>query len=353
MDQPPFAAKDELCGKLYIVPNQHSIRRRPTPASSMSQVQKTATEKSYLPGQPRITLQDPAIGSYLESELVTRDLDRLAPHLWLVAKQDSSHISSLTHQIVRGREIIITEEPGLHLVWIYDRVYIKPIPKYLLSHAFWEFYLTGRDSPIPEPLRQDIARAAFGFLRSYLYLIRHKSDFILATDEKLRLIPKEISYTEFVKFVVSFEKVEDISVSPRWRFGELRLTRLNFWSKIFLRRFAYHKVHGQYGDYFARFYGPILFVFGIFSVSLSAMQVALAVQPFVQLGQSWITFAKVSSGFSILTLVCVVLIALSFLSMLVALSFRETIFAVKDLFRKNTLKPQNDVEGSVSSSKSA
>ena len=77
------------------------------------------------------------------------------------------------------------------------------------------------------------------------------------------------------------------------------------------------------------------------------MQVAFAVQPFVQLGQSWIIFAQVSRWFSMCTLVCVALVALLILSILVVLCLRETVFAVKDLYRKKTFKSQEDVEGRV------
>ncbi|ERF71273.1 hypothetical protein EPUS_05325 [Endocarpon pusillum Z07020] len=308
----PFAFKDQLCDKLCISSDQRSLYRTPTSSRN------SCTKKFHLPGEPRITLEDACIENYLESELVTRDLDKLAPHLWLVAKQDSSHVSSLTHQIVRGREIIVTEKPELHLVWIYDRVFIKPIPKYLLSHAFWAFYLINANSPISKPLREDIARAALGFLRSYLHLIRHKSDFTLAKDDRLRLLPKNISYSNFVSFIMAFDTVEDTRVSPRYQFGELRLTRLNFWSKIFLHRFTFQKVHGQYGAHFAQFYGPILFVFG----SLT------------QFEQFSITFSQASRGFSIFTLIFVALVALFLISILCIMCLRETVFAIRDLHHR-------------------
>ena len=35
--------------------------------------------------------------------------------------------------------MIVTEHPGLHLVWYYDTIFLKPIPPYLLSRAFWEY----------------------------------------------------------------------------------------------------------------------------------------------------------------------------------------------------------------------
>ncbi|KAL9131187.1 MAG: hypothetical protein Q9175_006831 [Cornicularia normoerica] len=337
MDKPPFDIDSQLCRALEVDADEHSITRPPRAGRGV-------TSKDYLPGQPRIALQDPSIKSYLEQELLTRDLDRLAPHLWLVGTQDSSHISSLTGQTFRGRNIILTEDPGLHLLWIYDRVYVKPIPRYLLSHAFWKFYLVGNRSRIPEMQRQEIAKAALGFLRSYLYLIRHKSDFLLATNDEHRLLPKNISHSDFIKFITTFDGIRDEEVSPRYRFGDLRLGRLKFWSKIFLRRFTYRKVHQQYGAYFAQFYGPLLFIFAVFSLSLSAMQLGLATQRPNSFGPSWKSFTRVSEGFAVLTLVCVALITLILLLLFVSLALRETIFALKELYRKKTSKTQRDVE---------
>jgi hypothetical protein len=352
MDPIPFAPEDQLCHKLHITPDQTSIQRLPRSAQSAYAPARTPQRKSHLPGQPRIALEYANIGAYLDSELVTRDLDKLATHLWLIAKQDSSHISSLTHQVVRGRGITITEKPELHLVWIHNRVFIKPIPLYLLSYAFWGFYLSGRHSPIPQPKREEITRAALGFLRSYSYLIQHKSDFLLATDDNHRLIPKHISHCDFTTFIMSFDKVEDISVAPRYNFGELRLARLNSWSKIFLRRFSYHKVYDQYRAHFAQFYAPLLFVFAVLSVALSAMQVALAFPAFPESGQSWLTFAQVSRGFSICTIIGVALVVLLLTFTLFAMLFREISFALKDLYRKRKSRSQETVDGRLSASKS-
>lgn len=183
-------------------------------------------------------------------------------------------------------------------------------------------------------------RAALGFLRSYLYLIQHKSDFILATDEKLRLIPKKISHSDFVNFIMAFDKIEDIDVAPRYHFGELRLSRLNFWTRIFLRRFTYHKVHGQYGAHFAQFYGPMLFSFGVLSVALAAMQVALAAQQPTPSEMPWTAFVNVSRGFSISALTCVALVVLLLSSTLFSMGLRETAFALKDLYHKKRQSAQ-------------
>jgi hypothetical protein len=147
-------------------------------------------------------------------------LDKHAWALWLLAKNFSFQISSLSDQIAQGRQIIITENPELHLANTSDCVFIKPIPKYLLSYEFWERDLCSNKS---------IAYAAQGFLRSYLYLIPYKSDFILA--KEWRLLPENINYTMFVHFISQIQGVHDGQVSPRHMYGELWAT--GFWSMLF------------------------------------------------------------------------------------------------------------------------
>jgi hypothetical protein len=245
----PFSSDQELYKNLYITSSGTLQRRKSgTKSSSTSSFQVLS-----LPGHPNISLAEPDISSFLQRELVTSRLDAIGPRLWLIAKQDSSHVSSLTHQHVRGRRIVITENPELHLVWIYNQIFLKPLPKYLLSHAFWEYYFSSKTSPIRNDAEKvKIMKAARGFLRTYAYLIQHKSDFLIAGDEKRRLLPKNVRYTNFIRFITTCQQyITDEDVSPRYAFGELRLSRLNFWSKIFLRQFSFQETHGQYGARFA------------------------------------------------------------------------------------------------------
>ncbi|KAI9737336.1 MAG: hypothetical protein M1834_009490 [Cirrosporium novae-zelandiae] len=320
----PFSRDNQLCNSLEVSQNPFSIKRQ-------------SIGKNTLPGQPRIDLNSSDMTEYLSKELMTPKLDQLAPHMWLLATPDSGHVYSLTRQVVKGRSIVVTEDPSLHLVWFYDRIYLKPLPKYLLSYAFWEFYLAGNNSSVPIETRQALAKAAQGFIRTYGNLIRHKSDFLIAkseNDAKNRLIPKHVSYLQFTRFISAFEHLLNDTVSPRYAFGQLRLTRLNFWSKIYLHQLTFEKIYIQYGAYFARFYGPIGFIFAVFSVSLSAMQVVLAVQPLDQSSPSWQLFAYVSRGFSIGSLVSVAIITMLLMTALLVLIFREAIFATRVQWKK-------------------
>jgi hypothetical protein len=114
---------------------------------------------------------------------------------------------------------------------------------------------------------RNLCKAATGFLRTYRYLIRHESDFRLAQQDSLRLIPKDVGWASFCQFTSDLNHIEDAAVSGRYHFGELRLTRPNFYAPLLLRKLHFEQVHGQYGDYFARLYGPVLFVFAVVSTS--------------------------------------------------------------------------------------
>lgn len=350
MANPPFLATEELCDSLQFDARTLSIARVKTPTQNQqasqnqppSQTQtpiQNQTPSETLPGQARIGLHDPAITEYMTLEFLTLNLNRFSPYLWLVAKQDSKHISSLTHQAVRGRSVVITENPEIHLTWIDNRLYIKPIPKYLLSHSFWMYYLAHQTSPIPEVSRNDITASIKGFLRSYAHLIKHKSDFRIAEssdDLAHQLIPKGIGYSKFTRFISKFEDISDNEVSERYKFGELRLSRLNLWSPLILHRLAFQKVYTQYGAYFARFFGPLLFVWASLSLALGAFQVLLATQPYftTSLVGSWESLDNTAKGFSVATLVFLLLSTAILLLLLFILILREAFFALWDLWRK-------------------
>ena len=315
MDGPLFGVSQQLYRKLALSKEEDRLIRWKCDGDDPSRIERERVAPT-LPSQPRIPLSDHAeVIRYLQTDLLTPDLDRFAPRLWLMAKQDSRHVSSLTHQRNQGRHLIVTEDPELHLVWMYDQIFLKPIPKYLLSHAFWGFYLARANPFVEETARRAIVRAAKGFLRSYALLIRHKSDFLLARDATANrlLIPDGFGFSDFIYFISAFAGVPNEDVSPRYGFGQLRLRRLNACFKIFMRRLTFRRVGGytQYSTYFTVFYGPLLLVFGFFSVALSAMQVALAVLPLNNLRSSlWSDFAQTSQRFAVFVLVAVTLIAL-------------------------------------------
>lgn len=258
-----------------------------------------------LPGNPRIDLRNvKQLIDFMYRELRAKDLDDMAPKLWVLSTQSSANISPLHRQRVKHREIVITEDPRLHLVWMYDRVFVKPLPKYMMSRRFWVDYLLDESSPLGDD-RKRICEAALGFLRSYYYLIVHESDFAIACKDDARLLPANITWAQFCNFSTRFNEIRDSQVSTRYHYGELRLTRLNLYAKLFIRKFQYEQIHGQYGAYFSRFYGPLLFVFAIWSLFLGAMQVELGVETLS--ASRWEAFWDACRWFSVLTLGALVL----------------------------------------------
>jgi hypothetical protein len=170
---PPFSKANELVSDLV-----------PGPSASQSE---------SLPGHPSVLLKDLVrIKKFLYDDLWSEELERIAPRLWIMTTPSSSNINPLHRQRVKGREIIVTEEARLHLVWIHDRIFIKPIPRYILSYGFWEAYLDRRPASLNDE-QSNLYAAATGFLRTYRYLIRHESDFHITQQDGLRLIPKDVN----------------------------------------------------------------------------------------------------------------------------------------------------------------
>ncbi|MBE3041543.1 hypothetical protein IMZ48_02980, partial [Candidatus Bathyarchaeota archaeon] len=266
--------------------------------------------EDYLPGQPRISLSAVPLSDdqesaselleYLRECHLTTKLDGLMPFMkyvfvslrlpmrlfrtrkrqggltsyFQVQTPDHGHIYPLHHQAAHAREIIVNENPGLHLVWYYDRIFVKPIPVYFLSAEFWS-YLRNAD--------EDVYRAAVGFIRSYYYLVRYELDYDLAC--KQNLIPRDhdgrrghMTYAEFCRFIEQFARIENSEVCRRYHYGELRLTRINYATVLRERKLSYFHIYPQWGSYLAHFFAPIILVLGGASVIMNAMQVNLNAQ---------------------------------------------------------------------------
>ena len=258
----------------------------------------------------------------------------MAPYLWMMSLRSSTNISPLHRQRVKGREILISEDPKLHLVWLQSRIHIKPLPKYLLSYAFWDIYLSPQTSPLRPQSRDRICRAALGYLRTYYYLIKYESDFVLAQDAYL--IPKSATWPGFCAFTSGLNAIPDISVSSRYAFGELRLSRLNFYAKFVLWKYRVHHVHTSYGAYFARFYAPFLFVFGVVAIILGALQVWSQAEPLATV--KWPRFWDTARGLAIMTLV----LALILVSLLLFLGLYRFLDEWQYAIRKEVARKRRD-----------
>lgn len=161
-------------------------------------------------------------------------------------------------------------------------------------------------------------------MRTYSYLIRYESEFTIAIEKGL--IPHldsgkdEITWDSFAQLIGCFDRYGDDSVSPRYSYGELRLTRLNFYSRIFLRKLTFHHVDAQWGSFISHAITPFIVVFAILALALNAMQVELAVQGNEHLESTWATFASISKWTAVIILFFV-LGAIVFLIMLISIMF--------------------------------
>ncbi|KAM0213595.1 hypothetical protein ACHAQD_009248 [Fusarium lateritium] len=245
-----------------------------------------------LPGSPMIPLDDhDGCRSFLEAELSTARLKRVYRLLFLASRRDN--ISPLHHQQVMGRAICVSERPDLHLVWHYDRVLVKPIPKCLFSATIWEKCLGSSDSGDASRLRLE----ALGFLRTYARLIRHECDLDIAKD--LKLVTGSMTWETWCIFIHQFRFLRDREVAERYHYGEIRLTRLNFWHSL-RYGYSYFRVNYNYATFFARFGAPYIFIFGAITVCLTALQTGLATYP------QWDAYHDLSSSIVPFTLVLTV-----------------------------------------------
>jgi hypothetical protein len=91
-----------------------------------------------IPGQPTLSLHSSIVCLFLHKELDTPIINELQPYMPFIARKFADHIDPLHLQIVKGRKILVTENPKLHLVWWDNVIFIKPVPTCLFNWAFWD-----------------------------------------------------------------------------------------------------------------------------------------------------------------------------------------------------------------------
>lgn len=275
---------------------------------------------------------EPSVSSqrHLSWELDVTRLNEIHTWLWMVGRPMPPR--PLHHQKVLGREVVITERTDLHLVWDKSRIFIKPIPRFLLDSDFWRDHLLCKpnclcsiiahektsylhNSPA-ECTEKQLYKCAAGFLLSYAGLICHESDFHIARSDSLCLLPSSIAWPQWVILVQHLlTRCSPHRVNERYLYGELRLSRLNAIYRLTGRSIFRGYVSGyrEYSEFFRASFIRIFAVFAYVTIVLTAMQVALATQKLgnnVQLQQASYGFAV----FSILGPLGVLLIVLSFMA---------------------------------------
>lgn len=260
-----------------------------------------------------INSEDPEnLAKYLRRELDLSRLDDIHRHLWL-AGRSSVGARALHRQLMIGRVIIITEQADLHLVWQDSRIYIKPMPEFLLNSQFWDRYLC-QDEVLWETAR--------GFLLSYLWLVSSKNDLHIAHDKGL--LPREMNWERWVsfsKFLLGSINIESLeSVNRRFLYGELRLNRLNWIYRIFSLKdnpkgfiMGYKYEYNRYSVFVQHNFAWIIVAFVYITIVLTAMQVGLATD---RLGKNE-RFQNASYGFTVFAILAPIAL-LGFLAVVLA-----------------------------------
>ncbi|QSS56619.1 hypothetical protein I7I53_04885 [Histoplasma capsulatum var. duboisii H88] len=251
---------------------------------------------AVFPASYRTSTDDLAAPSYdymacMEKELDVRRLNKIFKWLWVVGRPMPPR--PLHYQLLLGREIFVTEQMDMHLVWAEGRVYLKPIPRFLLEPNFWSEYLSCRDdckcldheravgSPAhsQECSHRKLRKSALGFLYSYAALISHESDFYIAKDK--RLLPSgedRLTWQRWRTFVEQLDTAHIYpNINPRFIYGELRLSRLNniyrFTQRPFLGGYTRH--WQEYKTFFRDNFTWLASATVYAAIVLAAMQVGL------------------------------------------------------------------------------
>ncbi|KAI1140022.1 hypothetical protein F5Y05DRAFT_303946 [Hypoxylon sp. FL0543] len=224
-----------------------------------------------------LVLPSQDLATYLANELGTRRLSRLHRYLWLAGLPVPAR--PLHRQRLMNRAVVVTERADEHLVWHENRVFVKPLPAFLLSHDFWEAHLCSD---------KHLHASACGMLLSHVWLVAHRSDFSIAVAEGL--MPPGVTWerwTAFAREVLAALDLETMAdVDPRYQYGELRLSRLDMLTRWPLvapetwspRNFVdgYMSSSTWYKAFFERHFSWLLVGFVYVSVILSALQVGLS-----------------------------------------------------------------------------
>ncbi|KAK4223807.1 hypothetical protein QBC38DRAFT_37882 [Podospora fimiseda] len=282
----------------------------------------------YRRSEPLI-LPEQDIDLFLTNDLRTPRLEKLHTRLWLAGLPFPAR--PLHRQRIMGREICPTELPDEHLVWHCTKLFIKPLPEFLLSHEFWA-----------EQLCSDPAlhRSATGFLLSYSWLISHESDFFIARDA--HLIPTRadwINWTAFMRDFLSHLDLDTLTqVDRRYKYGELRLSRLNSLTRYLPSEWSYRNLlYGYmttstwYQAFFERNFSWLLVIFVYLSVVLSALQVGLGAY------EAGPVFNKLSYELALMSLASVAF-SVGLIALVWFLLFWSHLLTTMDLKRKSEIK---------------
>lgn len=211
-------------------------------------------------------------------------LDRIHGLLWLAGLPRPAR--PLHRQRLLQREFVVTERADEHLVWHEQRIFVKPLPAALLDADAWAQDERLRASSSSSAAPGDESAAARGLLLSYTWLVAYPSDLRIALE--LGLLPPDTTWPAWAALAADVrarvDAADDVVVDRRYRYGELRLSRLNTLYRLGLAGgpYARNAVFGfiskpsRYNSFFERNFSWIIVSFVYITVILSVLQVALS-----------------------------------------------------------------------------
>ena len=264
---------------------------------------------------------------FLKGEFSVSRLNKIHDWLWLVGRPTPPR--PLHVQMSRKREIVVHEQADLHLVWRDQRMFLKPIPRYLFDLVFWRNNLScescesckHRNGQCPASawwkcereacnhkkwkcsssacLKCEVYTCALGFLLSYTSLISYEIDLRIA--KEAGLVPEELTWGDWRRMAEELLTRENLfNINKRYVYGELRLTRLN---KVYRYTFrspirGYLYGYTSYQQFWHDNLTHIASVFVYIIVVLTAMQVGLITDRLKNNGD----FQAASYGFTVFSI---------------------------------------------------
>ncbi|KAK7428297.1 hypothetical protein QQZ08_005194 [Neonectria magnoliae] len=204
-----------------------------------------------------------------------------------------------------GREIVVADRMDLHLLWDNDmRIFLKPIPWFLLDPGLWKHELNTESGAAVESCG-DLRKVALGFLYTYACLVSSETDFFVANEK--RLLPRHtddkiIEWKDWKRLVRELlESYKPDDIHPRFLRAELRLSRINVIHGI-THISAFEPLLDGWRNYSSFFHNNLAWIAAgtiYIAVMLTAMQLGLATQRL----QGNAAFQQASYGFTVFAII--------------------------------------------------
>ena len=112
--------------------------------------------------------------SWIDEEINIQRLGGIQEWLWIVGRPRPPR--PLHQQLLMNRNIVVTEKMDLHLVWTTERIFIKPLPRFMLEPLFWQKFICCQKGGACYSTSCDLGArrsCGLGFLFTYAALIMY------------------------------------------------------------------------------------------------------------------------------------------------------------------------------------